>query len=507
MSSRCCLLLLLLLVPATPGAVAEEPTRQSASTALRKAVAFQHDHVARHGGYVYAQSSDLKLREGEGVVGEDTIWVQPPGTPTIGEAYLDAYDATRDRYYLEAASDVGEALLRGQLESGGWTYRIEFGPEREKYFYRTTADGEPRDVQLPKKARNQPAGWETWSRQRINANITTLDDETTQAAARFLCRLDKAKDFKDERLHAATLYALKSLVNAQYPNGAWSANYNRFPHTPPSEKDYPILKASFPESTPKAWPKDFTGCYVLNDDLIPDILSTLLLAYDVYQDQQYLASARRAGDFLLLAQMPDPQPAWAQQYDKQMQPVWCRAFEPPAITGGESQGVLESLLLLYQRTGDKKYLEPIPRAIAYLRKSQLPDGRLARFYELKTNRPIYFTRVNGKHEPTYSDKDITSGYGYIVDSNLDQIERRYQQVLQQQPASTSSSNSKGRGQLSAKRLAEVERVIVSLDQRGAWVERGRLKHHKVEPASGIISSRTFATNVRILSDYLRSKQE
>ena len=49
---------------------------------------------------------------------------------------------------------------------------------------------------------------------------------------------------------------------------------------------------------------------------------------------------------------------------------------------GVSQTVLETLMLLYRRTGDRKYLEPIPVALAYLKKSVLPDGRLARYARL-----------------------------------------------------------------------------------------------------------------------------
>src|SRR4029077_9180464 len=105
---------------------------------------------------------------------------------------------------------------------------------------------------------------------------------------------------------------------------------------------------------------------------------------------RYRAAAERGGAFLILAQMPEPQPAWAQQYDRKMHPVWDRKFEPPAITGLESQDALETLLLLHRKTGDRKYLAPIPRALDYLKKSRLPDGRIARFYELKTNRPFYF---------------------------------------------------------------------------------------------------------------------
>ena len=46
---------------------------------------------------------------------------------------------------------------------------------------------------------------------------------------------------------------------------------------------------------------------------------------------------------------------------------------------------------LYRETGQRKFLEPVPRALAYLNRSRLPDGKLARFYELRTNKPLFFT--------------------------------------------------------------------------------------------------------------------
>ena len=39
-----------------------------------------------------------------------------------------------------------------------------------------------------------------------------------------------------------------------------------------------------------------------------------------------------------------------------MHPIWARKFKPPAVTGGESQDVLETLMKIYRATGDKKYL-------------------------------------------------------------------------------------------------------------------------------------------------------
>ena len=118
--------------------------------------------------------------------------------------------------------------------------------------------------------------------------------------------------------------------------------------------------------------------------------------------------------------MPEPQPGWAQQYDREMHPAWARKFEPPSITGGESQGAIRILMDVYRHTGDKKYLEPIPRALDYLDKSQLASGRLARFYELKTNKPLYFTKT---YELTYDDSDMPTHYGFKLDGKLDQLRR------------------------------------------------------------------------------------
>jgi hypothetical protein len=199
--------------------------------------------------------------------------------------------------------------------------------------------------------------------------------------------------------------------------------------------------------------------------------------------------------------MPEPQPAWAQQYDRHMHPVWDRQFEPPAITGLESQAVLQTLLLLYRETKKRKYLEPAPCAIGYLKKSALPDGRLARFYELRTNKPLYFTK---KYELTYSSEDMPTHYGFIVGSRLDSIEAQYRRQLQAEPSVEQEQRTEGTSRHSPAFVARVRAVIDSMDERGAWVEQGRLRYHKVEPESGIIDCRTFVDNVRTLCRFLTS---
>ena len=96
---------------------------------------------------------------------------------------------------------------------------------------------------------------------------------------------------------------------------------------------------------------DYWHFYTLNDNTMADTLEMLWLAGDVYQDDRYRQAAIKGGEFFLAAQLPEPQPAWAQQYDFDMHPAWARKFEPPAISGGESQGVISSLMRLYIETG------------------------------------------------------------------------------------------------------------------------------------------------------------
>lgn len=484
-------------------------TPADARSAITRAVAFFHDRAARHGGYVYRYSGDFTLREAEGIPGPDTIWIQPPGTPAVGEAFLQAHQATGDPACLKAAVDAARALSRTQLASGGWDYSGHFdAANRAKWLYRRDAGGKPLDRS---NAPRGEAGWHVWrERRHKDTNSSTLDDDVTQSALRLLIRVDQALGFKDPEIHEAAQYGLEAILSTQYPAGAWSASFDVYPAAPPDPARYPLKQASFPSSWSRTWPKDFTGCYVTNDNMHATLIRTLLLAGQTYRETRYTDAARRAGDFLLLAKMPDPQPAWAQQYDADMQPVWSRAFEPPAISGRESQAVMWSLLTLAAATSDRKYLGPIPSAVAYLRRSRLPDGRLARFYELQTNKPLYFRRGKGGkgHELTYDDDRTASNYGWKWDSELDAIEAAGKRLaaggvapgLYQLPPAPAPTD------------AEIDAVLADLGAAGAWIERegdrGIMRDasgRKTQPAAGVVHSDTFVKNLGLLSSWLRAK--
>lgn len=453
----------------------EAALKDQAAKALRRATDFFHTQVSTEGGYLWRYSEDLARREGEGKATDTMIWVQPPGTPSVVMAYLTAYEATGDSYYLNAARDAAYALVRGQLRSGGWDYRIEFNPKRRRrYAYRVDPQREE------------------------SRNVSTLDDNNTQSAVRLLMRVDRALDFKDEKIHESVEFALSALLEVQYPNGAWP---QRFIAAPDPSK-FPVKKASYPDSWSWTYPgRNYKSFYTFNDSTIADTMATMLETFDIYGEARYQASAEKAGDFILLAQMPEPQPAWAQQYDADMHPAWARKFEPPAVTGGESHGVMKTLLVLYRATGKKKYLEPLPRAMEYLRRSRLPDGRLARFYELKTNKPLYLTR--GDYKVTYSDADMPTHYAFKVSYRIESIAQEYERLLAMDPVELKRPKKASRPRLSRGLVARTKSVIDRLDEQGRWVEDGRLRNDDQDnPARRVISSRTFISNVRTLSTYL-----
>ncbi|MDA1213944.1 MAG: pectic acid lyase [Planctomycetota bacterium] len=448
-----------------------------AKTAMRTAAEFYSTQVASHGGYVYYYTLDLKKRWGEGEANADQIWVQPPGTPTVGLAYLKAYDATGDQFYLDAATAAAEALIYGQLKSGGWTNCIDFNPRGKK-----VAD-----------YRNAKGG---------GKNNSSLDDGQTQTAIQLMVRADLAHRFKHKAIHETARIALDALLAAQFANGGFPQVW-----TGPVDAQ-PITPASFPsyDWRTEGRIKNYWDMYTLNDGLAGTVATTLEAAYEVYGDERFKQALTKLGDFLILAQLPDPQPAWAQQYSYDMHPIWARRFEPPAITGSESQDVIATLMQIYRFTGDKKYLEPIPRAMAYLETSKLPDGRLARYYELETNTPLYMNRrqVNGKWEYflTYDDTNLPDHYGWKVSSKLDRLKKEYETLV------VGKLNSSGQKTSAKNREQEVRKIIGDLDDKGRWVSQlnGRQLpgDQKFTENDRFLGSDVFSRNLEMLSDYVAS---
>ena len=478
MSKRClgCFVLAMLLLSFSgTDLVGDEPTPfdtlvDQSKEAMHKATDYMKTHVAVQGGYVYDVTIDLKYRRGEGVATPTEVWVQPPGTPTVGVAFIRAYEATDDKIHLDAAVDCAKALLHGQLESGCWTDRVDFDPAGKNA-------GKYRHGKGKKSGRN----------------YSTLDDDKTQAALRLMIEVDRALKFEDTTIHEAVEYGLDALLKAQFANGGFPQGWEK-----PVEQ-LPVVKASIPtyEWRTEGRFKNYWDFETLNDGLAGTVTETLQLAYEVYGDERYRQAMLKFGDFLILAQLPEPQPAWAQQYNHQLQPIWARKFEPPAITGRESEDAIETLLYLTEITGEKRFLEPIPRAIAWLKRSQLPDGQIARFYELNTNKPLYF--VKDTYELTYDDSNLPTHYGFKSRSNVEKLEERFN-VLE----AGGQPKSSRRSLKSLKK--DAEEILVQQDATGRWItdKNGKavLNADGKDPEKLFIESEVFSKHLSRLAEFM-----
>jgi hypothetical protein len=164
------------------------------------------------------------------------------------------------------------------------------------------------------------------------------------------------------------------------------------------------------------------------------------------------------------------------------------------------------LVDLYLESGEEKYLEPLPRAIAWIKRSEISPGVWARMYELGTNRPIFGDR-DGKIK--YRIEDLSperqTGYSWKGDYGIPGVIRYYEDVksvgreafLERRKASAArAATARGRAARARALEAEVRDVIAALDGDGRWIVNFR--------GSEQIRTSTFITNIRILADYLEA---
>ena len=312
---------------ATPG------PDKSVLAAVERMADFFATRVAVSGGFVYAYSSDLAIRRGEGPAEEGVVWNQPPGTPAVGGAFLRLYELTKNPRWIAAAGAAARNMIDGQLLSGGWyNFTETVARSRANWCYRSTVANDDECARIED------------NKERNNA---TLDDNITQSSLGFLMWYDEATGGRDSAAKAAVQYGLDQLLAAQYPNGAWPVFLGRiFPH----RLFAAAWRARLPDTWPREWVKPPNSALALNDQLVRDVMRLLLAADRHLERDDLLPAARRSGDFLLASQLPSPQRGWAQTYNVDLEPIWGRKFEPPAVASRETAGAIEALLQLYLAT-------------------------------------------------------------------------------------------------------------------------------------------------------------
>ena len=306
------------------------------------------------GGWMYACNRNIRvagftsiMRRAERFAGAiglaqwDLVVLRSPGTPAAGLLLIRAYQKTGNEKYLAAARRAGDLLVQCQLPSGGWFSEMPvYGNQLAGWFHSL----------LP---------WTSFG--------TTLDDDVTSGAVRFLLALWEVT--RDSRYRVAAERGLMLLLKAQLPSGAWPLTWR------PAWLRW--LSPSFED-----WPS-------INDAATTGVILTLIDSARILERRELLEAAQRGGRWLLNIRNPAPYAGWAQQYDQAGQPAPGRRFEPIALATWESRHALEVLQVLAETTGDIRFCRAFPETIDWLVQSTLAPGCWARFYDRQTNTPVY----------------------------------------------------------------------------------------------------------------------
>jgi PelA/Pel-15E family pectate lyase len=398
-------LVILTVTLSTTGLSAQSGSKlsQEAEQTMLKATRFMVEKVSTNGGYLWYYTPDLSRRWGEMEAYKTMIWLQNPGTTSVGHMLLDAYRATGDEYYYQAAVTAANAIIWGQSIEGGWNYVIDFAGDKSlKQWYNT----------IGKNA------WRLEEFHHYYGN-STYDDNITSNAARFLLRMYVTK--MDPVYKPALDKAINFILKSQYPVGAWPQRY-------------PLMYDFSTEGHP-----DYTSYYTYNDDVIWQNIHFLIQCYLALGEQRFLDPIKRGMNFYLISQ--DGSGGWGQQMDMNLETAGARTYEPKALLPRNTAGIVMQLLEFYQFTGDRKFLNPIPAAIHWLEQTVLPadkteNGRYthAKFLELGTNKPLYPHRKgsNVKYGCYYvdgKDENLLSHYGGKSYIDIQELKNEYKRVF------------------------------------------------------------------------------
>jgi PelA/Pel-15E family pectate lyase len=399
--------------PATPQA--------DAAAALKRAASYMDEVVSYKGGYVWSYSPDLTQTFGEMEAKRTMLWLQPPGTSSVGHTYLDAFHATADERFYQASDRTGKAVAAAQHPSGGWNYIYDFaGEESLKHWYATVGMN----------------GWRLEEFQHYYGNAT-FDDATTAVAAQLMLRMYLEK--KDPVYLAATEKVIKFMVDAQFgpqfgiADGGWP---QRFPHNPNSVTSMPLPNAGQLPANARAGMEDgdYTLHVTFNDDVMGENIKFLTMCVMTLGRKDLVPNIIRAMDCMQRMQWTSTtnplQSGWSLQHLSRDTngrpagaPAGARSYEPRSLATHTTQTNIQQLFGYFTLTGDKKYLSQLQKAIDWLKSPsiQLPAnvatlnpllaGRnVATFIELDTNEPLYIHRYGSNvHNGAYFfDKDITN---------------------------------------------------------------------------------------------------
>ncbi|MEK0450801.1 MAG: hypothetical protein RL088_3069 [Verrucomicrobiota bacterium] len=283
----------------------------------------------------------------------------------------------------DATEELLAAIISFQLPSGGWSKSIDYRKGPRKPGMQWTSGDDP------------------WHYAGTFDNRATIDE------LRFLAAAHSASP--SERVKESVLRGVDYVLDAQYPNGGWPQNY-------PLEGGY----------------HDFI---TLNDSAMLRVISLLdeiatgrggFSLVDNGRRERARIAFERGNDCLLRLQIKST--VWSAQYDPiSLAPAHARLFEPASLSGGESVEVVRHLMGLPKTPEREKAIES---ALAWFAKAKtFPPGkdgestRWGRFYDLKSQQPIFTGKTDGRTYATYEAmrEKNPGGYDYLVTKPADLI--------------------------------------------------------------------------------------
>ncbi|MGE4587425.1 MAG: pectate lyase [Mangrovibacterium sp.] len=479
----------------------ENKLTQEAREAMLKATRYMVEEVSTRGGYLWYYLPDFSRQWGEMEAYKTMIWLQNPGTISMGQLFLDAYRTTGNEYYYQAAGKAAEAIIWGQSKEGGWNYMIDFAGDRSlKNWYATIGKN----------------GWRLEEFQHYYGNCT-FDDDVTSDAAKFLMRIYLEK--LDPAYKPALDKAIGFILESQYPLGGWPQRY---------PLHYDFNKGGHP---------DYSSFYTFNDDVTWENVNFLIQCYQLLGEERFLDPIRRGMYFYLISQ--DACGGWAQQCDMSLCAAGARTYEPAALLPATTFGNAMLLLRFYQYTGNKKFLNQVPAAIHWLEEAALPEGKTGNgrythstFVEPGSNKPLYMHRkgsnvIHGYYYMDENDDRLLAHYGGKTRIRIERLKQEYERLAYMPREELIRNSPLRKGQydrvpdmqgiagrdtrLPVPEKETVREIIRSLDSQGRWLSRHGMTSHtyvgdgtKTEPtdqyAQTMVGDETDTSPYRDVSD-------
>lgn len=319
----------------------------------------------------------------------------------------------------------GNAMLR---KDAAWYSTAEARAIAESVIqYQSPQGGWPKSTNLAKPPAN-PSDIPEVGGGRANS----LDNDATTLPLIFMARMAKATG--ETAYRESCLRGVDYLLAAQYANGGW----------------------------PQFWPlrKGYYSHITYNDGAMIRAITVLRDIAGGEDTYDFVDAKRRKRSATAVAKgieciletqiiQQGRRTAWCAQHDEvTLAPAWARAYEPPSLSGAESVGVVRFLMSI-EKPSDE-IVDAIEGAVAWFRSVEMKgvreerqknaDGRTerklvsdanapplwARFYELKTNRPLYLDR-DSVFRYNYAEigYERRSGYSYHGTSAASLLEKDY----------------------------------------------------------------------------------